>query len=158
AAPGQHQDPERIADLLHASPDPLVSQFRATYTTLLNLLDAYGSFATVREIAARSFAHRHVAHQISRIEEQIRQNELQIKTALEQSGCDVDSSLVLGLERLVSARARLVERTPQTRAELLMSWLDDVVRVGRIVGIGRSGKRLVVVTHRYNGNVGGLRE
>src|SRR6476659_9859287 len=28
AAPGLHQDPERIAQLLNASPDPLVSQFR----------------------------------------------------------------------------------------------------------------------------------
>ena len=56
AAPGLHQDPERIAQLLRASPDPLVSQFRATYTTLLNLLDAYGSFERVREIAERSFA------------------------------------------------------------------------------------------------------
>src|SRR5262249_1367711 len=58
AAPGLHQDPERIAQLLKAPPDPLVSQFRATYTTLLNLLDAYGSFASVREIAERSFAYR----------------------------------------------------------------------------------------------------
>src|SRR5919109_5590857 len=47
AAPGLHQDPERIAALLGAPPDPLQSQFRATYTTLLNLLDAYASFASV---------------------------------------------------------------------------------------------------------------
>jgi hypothetical protein len=33
AAPGMHQDPQRIAQLLKAPPDPLVSQFRATYTT-----------------------------------------------------------------------------------------------------------------------------
>src|SRR5882672_961947 len=43
-APGLHQDPQKIAELLKAQPDPLVSQFRATYTTLLNLLDAYGNF------------------------------------------------------------------------------------------------------------------
>src|SRR5918993_381647 len=47
-APGLHQDPERIAAVLKAPPDPLVSQFRATYTTLLNLLDAYKSFQSVR--------------------------------------------------------------------------------------------------------------
>jgi superfamily II RNA helicase len=87
AAPGQHQDPERIVDLLQAPPDPLVSQFRATYTTLLNLLDAYGSFATVREVAARSFAHRHVAHQISRIEHQVSENEQRIRETLLQSSC-----------------------------------------------------------------------
>src|SRR4030095_2994293 len=68
AAPGLHQDPERIAQLLKAPPDPLVSQFRATYTTLLNLLDAYGSFAQVHEIAARSFAYRELAQQISQLE------------------------------------------------------------------------------------------
>src|ERR1043165_4182031 len=67
AAPGIHQDPERIAELLKVPPDPLVSQFRATYTTLLNLLDAFGSFASVREIAARSFAHRDSAHQIAQL-------------------------------------------------------------------------------------------
>src|SRR5688572_9326512 len=39
AAPGLHQDPQKIAELLKARPDPLVSQFRATYSTLLNLLD-----------------------------------------------------------------------------------------------------------------------
>src|SRR6266446_10137880 len=58
AAPGMHQDPERIAELLNAQPDPLESQFRATYTTLLNLLDAFGNFAQVRDIVEQSFAHR----------------------------------------------------------------------------------------------------
>ena len=54
--------------LLKASPDPLVSQFRATYTTLLNLLDAYGTFAGVREIAERSFAYRDFARQLHQLE------------------------------------------------------------------------------------------
>src|SRR5882762_6922691 len=66
AAPGLHQDPERIASLLRSRPDPLVSQFRATYTTLLNLLDAYGNFFQIREIAERSFAHREAALQIAK--------------------------------------------------------------------------------------------
>src|SRR5207245_869708 len=57
AAPGLHQNPQRIAELLGVPPDPLESQFRATYTTLLNLLDAFGNFARVREIAEQSFAH-----------------------------------------------------------------------------------------------------
>jgi len=57
-APGQFQNPKRIAELLKAPPDPLESRFRATYTSLLNLLDAFGSFEQVREIAERSFAFR----------------------------------------------------------------------------------------------------
>src|SRR5437762_10718510 len=43
AAPGLHQNPARIGELLNAPPDPLESQLRATYTTLLNLGDAFGN-------------------------------------------------------------------------------------------------------------------
>src|SRR5205807_8206711 len=57
-APGQFQNPRKIAELLRSPPDALESQFRATYTSLLNLLDAFGSFEQVREIAERSFAFR----------------------------------------------------------------------------------------------------
>jgi ATP-dependent RNA helicase HelY len=57
-APGQFQNPRKIAELLKAPPDPLESQFRATYTSLLNLLDAFGNFQQVRDIAERSFAFR----------------------------------------------------------------------------------------------------
>ncbi len=158
AAPGLHQDPERIAALLKAPPDPLISQFRATYTTLLNLLDAFGSFAQVREIAARSFAHRDTASRIAHLDQQIKGTEETIQTRIKLSGCQISMSDVLGLERVVSARSRLQERRPQSRAEMLFRWLDDVVRPGRVVGIGRSGKRLVMVTNRFNGNVQGVRE
>ena len=158
AAPGPHQDPERIAKLLKSAPDPLVSQFRATYTTLLNLLDAYGSFLRVREIAEKSFAHREAARSITRLEANREENRRRIETKLKDAGCDLPVSAALGLERLVSARARLQEARPQTRAEALRRWLDEVVQPGRIIGIGRSGKRLVLVTQRREGNVLGLRE
>jgi ATP-dependent RNA helicase HelY len=55
-APGQFQNPKKIAELLNAPPDALVSRFRATYTSLLNLLDAFGNFQQIREIAERSFS------------------------------------------------------------------------------------------------------
>ncbi len=55
-APGQFQKPKVIAELLRSKPDPLESKFRATYTSLLNLLDAFGSFAQVREIAEKSYS------------------------------------------------------------------------------------------------------
>jgi ATP-dependent RNA helicase HelY len=158
AAPGLHQDPERVAQLLNAPPDPLVSQFRATYTTLLNLLDAYGSFARVREIAERSFAHREAARRILQLQEAKAEGERNIVVKLKEAGCDLPASAAVGLERLVSARGHLQERRPQTRAEVLRRWLDEVVQPGRIVGIGRSGKRLVMVKQRQEGNVIGIRE
>jgi superfamily II RNA helicase len=158
AAPGIHQDPERIAQLLKVPPDPLVSQFRATYTTLLNLLDAYGSFASVREIAQRSFAHRDFSHRIAQLESSRNESEQKIQNALQQAGCDMPISVVLGLERLLGARARLQEAKPQTRAEVFHRWLNEVVKPGRVVGIGRSGRRLVMVTESRDGNVRGFRE
>src|SRR5215467_10051480 len=109
AAPGLHQDPERIAHLLKAPPDSLVSQFRATYTTLLNLLDAYGSFASVREIAERSFAYRDFALQKAQLERSRDESEQKIKGRFKEAGCALPISVVLGLERLLGIRARLQE-------------------------------------------------
>jgi ATP-dependent RNA helicase HelY len=158
AAPGLHQDPASIAELLRSPPDPLVSQFRATYTTLLNLLDAYGSFAPVREIAEKSFAHREAALGIARLERGMIESEQRIEAALKAANCKLAPSDVRGFERLISARTRLQQTQPQTRAELLRHWLDEVVQPGRVVGIGRSGKRLVLVTQRREGNINGIRE
>src|SRR5678815_3871727 len=158
AAPGQHQDPARIAQLLGAAPDPLLSQFRATYTTLLNLLDAYGTFAGVREIAERSFAYRDSAKQIHQLEQTRGNAETAIEQGLKEANCAIPISTVHGLERLVSARGRLLDDQPQSRIEVFYRWLNEVVKPGRIVGIGRSGKRLVMVTEKRDGNVRGFRE
>ena len=158
AAPGLHQDPQRIAELLSVPPDPLESQFRATYTTLLNLLDAFGNFGQVREIAERSFAHREAMQRITELQRARDESEQRIRARLESSGCDLPLSAVRGLERLASARARLGETLPQTRAEMFQQWLDDVVQPGRVVGIGRSGKRLVLVEGRREGGIVGVRE
>jgi superfamily II RNA helicase len=158
AAPGLHQDPKTIADLLRASPDPLISQFRATYTTLLNLLDAFGNFGQVREIAERSFAHRGVAGQIAHWQDEASKSLERINAKLRATDGGVNSDMALGLERLVSARARLQEFRPQTRTEVLHRWLDQVVQPGRVVGIGRSGRRLVMITERRDDSIRGVRE
>lgn len=159
AAPGLHQDPERIANLLASEPDPLQSQFRATYSTLLNLLDAYESFERVREISERSFAYREAAHRVARLERERDEAERRIREQLDRAGCELPVSVARGLERLASARARLLEKLPQTRAEVLFGWLDEAVVPGRVVGVGRSGRRLVLVARRRGGgNVIGVRE
>ncbi len=158
AAPGIHQDPQRIAELLRARPDPLVSQFRASYTTLLNLLDAYENFAQVREIVERSFAHREAALQIARLQKTGTESEARIQQRLKEADCDLPPAVVLGMERLVSARTRLQNSQPQSRADVVQRWLDEVVQPGRVVGIGRAGRRLVMITEKRGGNVRGVRE
>jgi superfamily II RNA helicase len=158
AAPGLHQDPERIAQLLESPPDALQSQFRATYSTLLNLLDAYKGFAEVREIAERSFAYRDTARRITRLEREREESERRIRQKLDEAGCHLPVSVARGLERLASARQRLLETLPQTRAEVIYRWLDEVIVPGRIVGIGRNGRRLLLVMRRRGGNLIGMRE
>jgi ATP-dependent RNA helicase HelY len=158
AAPGLHQDPQRLAALLQAPPDPLESQFRATYTTLLNLLDAYGDFAHVREIAARSFAYRETVERVARLERERDECAMRIERTMRETGCQWPLAVALGFERLMSARERLYGDAPQTRAEVFLGWLDKAVVPGRVVGIGRSGKRLVFVMERREGNLAGVRE
>ncbi len=158
AAPGPHQDPQRLATLLQAPPDPLESQFRATYTTLLNLLDAYGDFAHVREIVARSFAYREMVERITRLERERDECAARIEQALRATNCAWPLAVALGFERLMSARERLYGDAPQTRAEVYLGWLDKAVVPGRVVGIGRNGKRMVFVTERREGTLAGVRE
>ncbi len=74
-APGQFQNPRKIAELLKSKPDPLESQFRASYTSLLNLLDAFGNFEQVRNIAERSYAAFRNPHSAIRNQEIWRQFE-----------------------------------------------------------------------------------
>jgi ATP-dependent RNA helicase HelY len=158
AAPGPHQNPQRIAELLGAPPDNLESQFRATYTSLLNLLDAFGNFAQVRAIAEKSYAYRNLLPRIHELERTRDGNEQRIHETLKSTPVGLPTGAVRALERLASARARLLELAPHTRREALRRWLHQVVQPGRVVAIGRSGKRLVLVTARSHDGVTGMRE
>src|SRR6266568_3368424 len=158
AAPGPHQNPQRIAELLSAKPDDLESQFRATYTSLLNLLDAFKSFAQVRVIAERSFAYRNLLPRIHELERQREENETRIRQANENSSINLSVESVLGLERLASARSRLHEGAPHTRREMRQRWLNKVVQPGRVIAIGRSGKRLALAIARTLDGVTAMRE
>ena len=158
AAPGLHQNPQKLASLLHADPDPLESQFRATYTTLLNLLDAFGTFAQVREIAERSYARRDAAEEAARIEQARVEAERRLQTKLSEAGCDLPPEVARGLERLASARSRLLEDAPQTRTDAYLRWLDKEVVSGRVVSVGRGSRRLVFVTERRGDGLAGVRD
>jgi superfamily II RNA helicase len=158
AAPGPHQNPQSIVNLLNAPPDDLESQFRATYTSLLNLLDAFKSFAQVRQIAEQSFTHRELLPRIHQLENARAQKEQEIQNALQNAGVTFPLAALRGLERLAGARGRMLELSPHTRREVLMDWLRKVVQPGRVVGIGRSGKRLLLVTARSPDGVTAVRE
>lgn len=158
AAPGLHQNPQKLASLLQAPPDPLESRFRATYTTLLNLLDAYGTFAQVRDIAERSFSRRAAASDIARLELEREEAEHHMRSKLADAGCDLSTDVACGLERLTSARTRLLEGAPLTRTDAYMRWLDKEVTPGRVVAVGRGSSRLVFVTERRGEGLAGMRD
>lgn len=158
AAPGPHQNPRKIAELLAAPPNDLESQFRATYTSLLNLLDAFGNFAQVRSIAERSFAFRNQLPRIHQLEKVRNESEDLIRQRLAEAGLNIPLSTVTALERLASARTRIIEGTPQTRREMRQRWLNKVAQPGRIVSVGRSGRRLAMITARSHDGVTAVRE
>ena len=158
-APGRHQNPHHLFQLLHAPPDPIESQFRATYTTLLNLLDAYGSFHAVREIVERSFAFREQAARITHLEDEVAMRENSITDKLRRAGLThARLAHLRGMERLTSARTHLLETAPHTRTEIFLHWLDEIVVLGRVVSLGRSTRKLVLVTERRGASIGGVRE
>lgn len=157
-APGQFQNPKKIAELLKAPPDPLESQFRSTYTSLLNLLDAFKSFEQVRDIAQKSYANQRTGRQI----EQLRNENLgrikKLETSIKAAKLDLKLNDVRGFERVTSARRRLHELVPVTRAELRHDWLRENILAGRIISQGRGGKRIYFVISVHGEKISAMRD
>jgi len=112
----------------------------------------------VRAIAERSFAYRNLLPRIHQLETRCIENENRIRERLKRSSINLPVETVLGLERLTSARSRLLEGAPQTRREMRQRWLNKFVQPGRVVAIGRSGRRLALVIARAIDGVTALRE
>ncbi len=156
--PGQFQNPKKLAELLKSKPDPLESRFRATYTSLLNLLDAFGSFEQVREIAEKSFAYQDTARRIDKLKRTRDERREKIRERLDGNEFGLTEEDVRGFERLVSAKNRVEERLPITRAEMRQNWLRESVQSGRIVTQGRGGKRLFLVFNVFGDKVSAMRD
>ena len=156
--PGQFQNPKKIAELLKAPPDALESQFRATYTSLLNLLDAFGSFAPVREIAEKSFAFRSTRHQVERLEAKRGSNVDALADRARQNGVNLTIDTFRGYERLASVIDRLQRGTPASRTEHRLSWLRQNAVPGRVVTQGRSVKRLYILINVSGEKVTAMRD
>lgn len=157
-APSNFQNPPRIASLLKAQPDALQSQFRATYTTLLNLLDAFKSFGQVRDITEKSFAFRDAARQIETLERTAAKQEEDLGLRITASGLNLSTDDVCAFERLASARSRLQDKIPNTRAEIRYNWLRDNVCAGRVVTKGRNHKKFFLVLSVFGDKVMTMRE
>lgn len=157
-APSNFQNPPRVAALLKAPPDALVSQFRATYTSLLNLLDAFKGFDQVRDIAERSFAFKDTARRIEKLEREMEAGKGDLGNRIRASGIGLRVDDVLGFERLAAAKSRLEGRLPVTRAEMRLGWLRENVAAGRVVTKGRNHKRLFLVLNVFGDRVTAMRE
>lgn len=156
--PGQFQNPKKIAELLRSKPEPLESKFRSTYTSLLNLLDAFGNFEQIREVAEKSFAFQESLKRLNELRRR-HQNILdKLKVKADESGGAFTVDDIRGFERLTAARRRLDERMPVTRADLRRRWLSENVRPGRIITQGRSGKRLFMVINVRGETVSSMRD
>ena len=157
-APSNFQNPPRIATLLKSPPDALESKFRATYTSLLNLLDAFGGFSPVREIAEKSFAFRETARVVARLEKQHSQRLQNLQNKLEKSAFGYSVEDARGFERLTSVRSRFEENLPARRFEIRRNWLEENVTAGRIVTKSRNGKRFFLVLSVFGEKVVTMRD
>jgi superfamily II RNA helicase len=157
-APSNFQNPPRIAQLLKSPPDELQSKFRATYTSLLNLLDAFGNFQNVRDIAEKSFAFRDTARTVSKLEKQIEKRLQDLQKKIEKSEFDFSIEDVRGFERLTNARLRLQEKLPHTRNDMRRRWLEENVEAGRIVTKSRNSKRFFLVINVHGEKITAMRD
>lgn len=156
--PGQFQDAKKIAELLKTQPDPLESKFRATYTTLLNLLDAFKNFEQLREIAEKSFAFRDTGRQIENLKRTLDSTRNRITQSFASSGVELSVNDAIGFERLAEARRRILERHPETRNEFRVFWLAQNVVPGKVVTQGRGGKRLFFVLQINGDAISAIRD
>ena len=157
-APSNFQNPPKIATLLKSPPDALESKFRATYTSFLNLLDAFGSFAQVREIAEKSFAFRETARVVTKLEKQSAQRLQNLQNKLEKSEFNYSIDDVRGFERLTSVRTRFQENLPALRFEIRRNWLEENVTAGKIVTKSRNSKRFFLVLSVFGEKVVTMRD
>ncbi len=157
-APSNFQNPPKIAQLLKSPPDDLQSKFRATYTSLLNLLDAFGNFQNVRDIAEKSFAFRDTARTVSKLNKQVEKRLGDLKNKIEK--CDFDFSIedVRGFERLTNARVRLQEKLPSSRNDMRRQWLEENIEAGRVVTKSRNGKRFFLVINVHGEKIAAMTE
>jgi superfamily II RNA helicase len=157
-APSNFQNPPRIAQLLKSPPDALESKFRATYTSLLNLLDAFGEFKQVRDIAEKSFAFRDTARTVAKLEKQIENRLRKLREKIEKSEFDLTIEDIRGFERLTNVRLRLQEKSSHTRGDMRRKWLEENVEAGKIVTKSRNSKRFFLVLSVFGDKVVTMRE
>lgn len=156
-APGQFQNPLRIADLLKSPPEALESKFRATYTSLLNLLDAFGNFDQVREIAEKSFAFKATAEQIAALHRKSDNILSDLSAKITAKGLSLSINDLRGFERLSSARHRLALAPDETRADLRAQWLAQNAEAGKMATFSGGGKRIFVILGIRRGTVEAMR-
>ncbi|NNE65214.1 MAG: hypothetical protein HKN33_01505 [Pyrinomonadaceae bacterium] len=157
-APSRFQNPPKMAELLTSPPDPLESKFRSTYTSLLNLLDAFESFEQVRLIAEKSFAFRKTAKQVTGLRRKQQQMRETLESRIVDSGLDLTVEAAIGFERLIGTLDRLARRIPVTREEMRLRWLKSNVKRGRMVSRGKSGRKFLLVIDIQRSRVTAMKE
>ncbi len=157
-APSNFQNPPKIAELLKSLPDALESKFRATYTSFLNLLDAFNSFAQVRAVAEKSFAFRETARTIAALGKQSERRLQSLREKLNGNEFGFVLDDVRGFERLTNARLRLEANQPFSRRDARREWLEKSIEAGRIVTKSRNGKRFFLVLDVHGDRITTMRD
>jgi superfamily II RNA helicase len=122
------------------------------------LLDAFGEFKQVRDIAEKSFAFRETARTVTKLERQIENRLQKLRGKIEKSEFDFTVEDIRGFERLTNVRLRLQEKSSHTRGDARRKWLEENVEAGRIVTKSRNSKRFFLVLSVFGEKVVTMRE
>jgi superfamily II RNA helicase len=121
AAPGPHQDPRKIAELLSAPPNDLDSQFRAS-TLRFSICSTRSAVSLGCGHSGTKLAYRNLLPRIHQLEKTRQESAERIRERIAPSSLDISDRA--RFERLASARSRLIEGAPHTRREMRQRWLN----------------------------------
>jgi hypothetical protein len=157
-APSNFQNPPKIAQLLKSPPDDLQSKFRATYTSLLNLLDASGNFENVATSGGPEKRFRPFGIQRERFQLESKLKDVcNFKNKLEKSAFVFNRGRAR-LRQINGTRGFVCGELPHTRNDARRRWLEENVEAGRIVTKSRNGKRFFLVINVHGEKIAAMTE
>jgi ATP-dependent RNA helicase HelY len=131
--PGQHQDPQLIAELKDSPPEPLMSRIHINFSMSLNLLLSHRP-DEIRDLLNRSYASYQESRQRSPFQARWNTFEVELKRLLRAAKCDTDdpTEILENILRRSQLRRQAKKASREDRAEKKRKALEEYLRPGTL--------------------------
>jgi ATP-dependent RNA helicase HelY len=131
--PGQHQDPQLIAQLKDSPPEPLMSRIHINFSMSLNLLLSHRP-DEIRDLLNRSYASYQESRQGSPFQARWNSLEAELKRLLPAAKCDMDdpTEILENILRRSQLRRQAEKAWREDRAERKRKALEEYLRPGTL--------------------------